>query len=255
MRFKLCIGLLAATLRAQDHTLDVVPLQTDPEQIARALRDRTATIPRADCSALDLWECTPDEPRRSTDVSLRWVQLDDDPELEAVLVVEAPEEDSNVAYVFDRQGTWRLVGSFFCRALRCDAQNLIRIQQLTKDSPRLLWVTRDLGGSGSSLLTTEMFQLREGKLWPVMQLTDQDAFMLSPYRETQTLLTSDNRIVIHTAHEEPPGREVSDKCEVRRWAPAQHAFIAAPADQAVYCDAKTGKPIPGKSHEVLLPRP
>ncbi len=44
-------------------------------------------------------------------------------------------------------------GIILLPGVRCDAQNLIRIQQLTKDSPRLLWVTRDLGGSGSSLLT------------------------------------------------------------------------------------------------------
>lgn len=255
MRFALFLGLLAGMLRAQDYSLDVVPLQSDPDQIARSLRDRTVAIPKADCAALDLWECHGDDPKRSSDVSLRWVQLDDDPELEAVLVLNAPDELANAVYVFDRQGTWRIVGSFICKSFRCDVQNLTRVGQLTKDSPVLLWVTRDIGGSGGSLLATGMFQLRDGKLSQVMQLTDQDVLMVSPYHETQTLLASDNRIVIHTAHEQPPGHKASNKCEVRRWDGEQRTFVAAAADQAVYCDAKTGTPIPGKSHQVFLPRP
>ena len=75
------------------------------------------------------------------------------------------------------------------------------------------------------------------------------------FRERQRLLASDDRIVIHTIHEQPPGRERWHKCEVRRWDATQHTFVAAAADQAIYCDAKTGKPNPGKAHEVFLPYP
>ena len=38
----------------------------------------------------------------------------------------------------------------------------------------LLLVNRDLGGSDSSILTTEAFQLRTGKLWPVITITNKE---------------------------------------------------------------------------------
>ena len=66
-----------------------------------------------DCKALDLWECHPDDPTRVTDVSVRWVQLDDDPELEAIIVTQAKSENTYAAFVFDKKGTWSLVGSFY----------------------------------------------------------------------------------------------------------------------------------------------
>jgi len=46
--------------------------------------------------------------------------------------------------------------------------------RLTKDSPAPLLVTRDLGGSGSSILTTEVSHLRECKLWPLLRITDKE---------------------------------------------------------------------------------
>src|SRR5262249_54459530 len=151
--------------------LSAVPMHMGPDELARSLRTRQPPMPPTDCRALDLWECHPDEPTRPTDISLRWVQLDGDPEMEAVIVTEAKAEWAWVAYVFDHQGTWNLVGSFFCRRCR-DGNDLIRVQKLTEDSPPLLLLNRDLGGSGSSILSTEVFQLRGGKLWPVLLVTN-----------------------------------------------------------------------------------
>jgi hypothetical protein len=245
---------LALVRYANAQALPVVPMQMDPEQIAHSLRERSPLMPTADCRALDLWECHPDEPARVSDISLRWLQLDDDPELEAVLVTDAKEEDSFAAYVFDKQDQWRIVGSFFCRSGRCDPQELIRVQKFTEDSPPLLLVNRDLGGSGSSLQTTEVFQLRDGKLWPVMQIGDRTEVIFPPaFVERQRVLASPDRIVIEAVREQPPGRVVSTKCEVRRWDAQTHLFVPAAGEQANYCDAKTGKPVPGKSFPVLLP--
>jgi len=69
---------------------------------------------------------------------MRWVQLDEDPELEAILVIEARAEHTYAAYIFDKNGTWNLVGSFFDRQWTSDGQGLIRIQKLTEDSPSAL---------------------------------------------------------------------------------------------------------------------
>lgn len=71
---------LLFTLHAQ--SLPVIPMQNnDPDQLAQNLRLKKP-LPAADCNALDLWECHSDEPTRITDISVRWVQLDEDPELE-----------------------------------------------------------------------------------------------------------------------------------------------------------------------------
>ena len=120
-------------------------MQMGPDQIMQSLRDRKPLMPAADCHALDLWECHPDEPARVADISIRWVQLDEDPELEAVLVTEAKAEFSYAAHIFDKRIQWNLVGSFFCRTERCDGNTLIRVQKLTEDMPPLLFRHRDLG--------------------------------------------------------------------------------------------------------------
>jgi hypothetical protein len=87
-------------------SLPVVPIQSAPDQLARCLRDRNVSMPAADCKALDLWECHPDEPARVKDITVRWVQLDDDSDLEAVLLTEAKAEHTYAAYAFDKQSTW-----------------------------------------------------------------------------------------------------------------------------------------------------
>jgi hypothetical protein len=244
--------LLLSTLRAQP--LPVIPMQTnDPDQLAQSLREKKP-MPTGDCKALDLWECHPGDRRRVADISMRWVQLDDDPELEAILVTEANAENTYAAYVFDKQGTWNLVGSFWDRQGTGDGQGLIRVQKLTEDSPTLLLVNRDLGGSGSVILTTEAFQLREGKLWPVITITDKEEDLFpSPSVRRQEVLSSPNRLVIHTVREQPPGRVVQNKCKVWRWDVTKHVFVTVANDQTEYCDPKTGKPIKGKSSWAGLP--
>jgi hypothetical protein len=223
----------------------------DPDQLLRSLRDRQPPMPPTDCAALDLWECHPDDPVRPTDVSLRWVQLDDDAELEAIIVTEAKEEWAWAAYVFDYHDTWNLVGSFFCRRCR-HANDLIRVQKLTEDSPPLVLVNRDLGGSGSSILMTEGFQVREGKLWPVFRVTGkQDDLFPFPHVQRQQVFASETRLVVHTVDEKPPGRVIKNECEVWRW--DGRAFASVAAEFTKYCDAKTGKPIPGKSFWAGLP--
>ncbi len=185
---------------------------------------------------------------------MRWVQLDDDPELEAILVTEAKDERAYAAFIFDKQRTWNLVGSFFDRKWSHDGQGLVRVQKLTADSPPLLLVNRDLGGSDSAIFTTEAFQLQEGKLWPVITITDKEEVSLPPPRvRQQKVLSSPNRLVIYTTREEPPGHVVQNNCEVLRWDARSHTFVPVANEQTGYCDPKTGKPIKGKSSWAGLP--
>src|ERR1039457_6680537 len=227
-------------------------MQMDPDQLARGLRDKDPTFPTGDCQALDLWECHPDDPKRITDISIRWVQLDDDPELEAILITK--EESTYMAYVFDKQGTaWNMVGSLSCYRA-CDANRFIRVQKLTEDSPTLLLCYRDLGGMGSTLMTTEAFQLRRGKLWRVFEIDDfSDVLFPSEVIRTQSVLASRDRLVIHTIREQPPGHRVRSSCDVWRWETSKHTFVQFPAERLKYCDPQTGNPIAGKAFPTPFP--
>ena len=252
MTLLLGILFLKALLGAQP--LTVVTMSMDPAELSHSLREGSPTMPPGDCKALDLVECQLGVSRRVSDISLRWVQLDDDPELEAVLITEAHAENTYAAYVFDEQGgKWNLVGSFFCQQWTCDGNSLIRIQRLTEDSPPLVLCYRDLGGSGVVNLTTQAFQLRRGRLWPVFEIANYVNFPFeSPYIEEHLVLASKNRLVIHAIIRRP-GKSVTNACEVRRWNSASNTFIAAKSDQAKYCNPKSGKPIPGESLWTGLP--
>ncbi len=251
MKTTLLVLISLSPLAAQ--ALPVVPFQSDPEQLFRSLRNRTPPTPATDCRALDLWECHPDEPRRAQDIALRWVQLDTDPQLEAILTLHAEAEDSNVAYVFDRAATWNLVGSFFCRRNRCDVDQMIRVHKRTLDSPPLLICYRDLGGSGTVTFVNQVFHLRAGQLWPVFQLATYEYW---PFGNAQSRIrkvrASDRRLVIHTIEERPPGSAPRNTCEVWQWDAPKFTFTTNAAERKQYCQDATGKPIPGQSYPVSL---
>lgn len=251
------VALVFATvvsLALSAQPLPIVRMETsDPDQLAQNLR-RKAPIPGRDCQALNLWECHADDATRIGDISMRWVQLDGDPELEAILVLEAKAENTYAAYIFDKQGSWNLVGSFWDRQWTSDGQHLIRVLKLTEDSPVLTLVTRDLGGSGSVIFTTEAFHLREGQLWPVLTITGKEEHMFpSPSVSRQLLLSAPARLIISTVREGPAGKVVRNECEVLRWDPKRYVFAAVPKEEKVYCDGRTGKPIESKSHTMGFP--
>jgi hypothetical protein len=230
------------------------PPRKGPDQSARSLRDAAPLIPAADCSALDLSECNAQAPKPVRDIWVRWLQLDDDRELEAVLVMEAEAEWTHMAYVFDRQGKWNLVGSFSCYRHYCDPHNLVRVQRLTLDSPPLVLVYRDEGGSGTVTLVTHGFQLRGGKLWPAIDIYNYEQTpFVKPYKQREAVFAHENRLVVQTLREQPPGAREQSSCRVLGWDTAKHAFVEIPEDRARYCDAQTGKPIAEKSHWTGLP--
>jgi hypothetical protein len=257
MRLLILSACLLITLHAQP--LRVFPMQsTDLDEMVRNLRNKKP-IPAADCASLDLWECNLDELHPVTDLSMHWMQLDEDPELEAVLVIKSNVPTvayDHLGYIFDKQRAWNLVGSFSEKSYwHSTGSDLIQVLKLTENSPVMVLVNVDLGGTGSVILTTQMFQLREGKLWPVMQITGKaEAFMPPPYiRRQHVFSSSSDRLIIHSISEEPPGRVVKNECEVRRWDPVEHTFPVIPNEKNDYCDPKTGKPINGKSFATGVP--
>lgn len=229
--------------------IPVHPLEIgSPDQLAINLREKR-TIPKSDCDKLELWECRPDDTSRSGDISIRWVQLDDDPELEALIVMQAPAENTYAAFVFDKRKSWNLVGAFFDRQWKLDASSFLEAGKLTEDSPTLLLVHRDLGGSGSALFTTEAFHLRQGQLWPALTVTNAAfSYLPAPGSVTrETLFSSGNFLIIHKNTQTLAGELVSNTCEAQRWTQARRAFVRAPEADATYCDRTTGKPFKEKS--------
>jgi hypothetical protein len=233
--------------------LPVVPMKTDPEKLAHSFLAQPAP-PYSDCDTSVVEACPGEGFNRATDVTLRWAQLDEDPDLEAILITGPLLAPSvSFVYVFDHQGTaWNEVGAFMCFR-QCEVNDVIRVQKLTDDSPPLVLFYRDLGGSGSTIMTTTAYWLSEGKLWPALEITNFQWAGLPPPERTEhrTVLASKDRLVIHTLAKRQ-GR-VRNTCEVRRWDARGREFVAAPADRSEYCDTRTGKPIPGKSHATGLP--
>jgi len=246
------LALFSMALPGAD-PLPVVPMKTDPEKLAHSFLVQPPP-PDSDCGTSVLAACPGDGVNRAMDVTLRWVQLDDDPELEAILITGPLLAPSvSFVYVFDRQGTgWNEVASVSCRR-QCGANDVIRVQKLTDDSPPLLLFYRDLGGSSSTIMTTTGYCLHDGRMWPALEVRNFQWYGLPPPERAlhSTVLASKDRLVIHRDFQKRGGR-VRNTCEVRRWDEVGHEFVLAPADQSGYCDVRTGKPIPGKSHSTGL---
>lgn len=73
----LCLILSAALAYADEPK----PLQFTPDQIVLSLRTTKPPMPPADCAALSVFACKLEFPMPVRDISIRWIQLDDDPEL------------------------------------------------------------------------------------------------------------------------------------------------------------------------------
>lgn len=228
-------------------------IQSDPETIYRGLRTKSP-IPLADCKLLDLWECQPGNPERIADISLRWVNLDEDPELEAILVSAAPAEWTYVTAIFDRVKNWRLVGSSFCHR-NCRANTFVSVHKLTDDSPALLFLNRDLGGSGGYHLALEGYQLRAGRLWPVVEFTQQAEAETTVllFAANDVVYAKEKSLVLHHREYRVETKAWKETCTVKRWDAKAFRFVEAPGQQPHFCDAKTGRPIKNRSWLTSLP--
>ncbi len=189
----------------------------------------------------------------------RWVQLDDDAELEAVLVVEGNSERLYGGYVFDHGKTWNLVGVFLSQQHHSDINSLLTVVRigLVSSGPPLLVHHRGLGGSASVVDTITVLHLRQGRLWPILEVTAHEVNMLSPSFESRTQVFgnhSRDRIVIETEETEE-GKSATYTCEVRLWDTKQFTFVDVPADHRRYCDPNTGRRLPDSATDLPLSAP
>lgn len=188
------------------------------------------------------------------EVTLRWVNLDADPELEAILIEERREEWQHVATIYDRQsGAWKGLDQFQCRR-NCRAESFVSIHKLTEDSPKLLFIHQDEGGSDGWILTHRGYHLSDGKLRPAiryLQRLDNTFSRISASQEH--LYAMKNDLVAHRMEQSAETKRWTNTCSVMAWSKTRSTFEPTPAKQATYCDAKTGKPIKDKSWLTALP--
>lgn len=253
LRASLLLVLVCRGFSQTREPLEVFVLRSDPETIYRGLRTKSP-VPVADCKLLDLWECHPGNGTRIQDISLRWVNLDKDPELEAILISEAPDEWSYVAAIFDRGQGWHLVGTFMCHR-QCRVNTFANVYKLTDDSPPLLFLHRDLGGSDGYHLALEGFHLRAGRLWPVIEFTQQAEAILGgeSISSRDRVYAKEKYLVIHHREIRTAKDGWKESCSVKQWNAKMFRFEEAPERLPVFCDTKTGRPIPAKSWLTALP--
>ncbi len=242
------LALFGAILHGAE-ALPVVPVQFTPDQIALSLRTKKPPMPPADCHALRVSACSLEYPMAVRDISIRWVQLDDDPELEAIIIAYMETEWDYFAFIFDWKKTWNLVGNIICeRHCYGNGTNFIQVHKLTENEPKFLVARRDLGGSGHSLDTRTFFQLRGGSLLKALEVTDQYVFLTEPgYTSKVELRQSKNWLIHHTTREEPPESPSKHACKVLTWSPQQLTYIEAPTQRPNFCNPKTGRPYADKS--------
>ncbi len=233
--------------------LDVVAMKSTPDQLFNSLKDHSPLMPEADCRALGLWECMATNKTRIEDISLRWVQLDQDAELEAILATEAKDEWTRMVFVFDKQVQWNLIGSFNCR--RWQSMNTcVGVHQLLHSAPPFLAVHCDIGGSDTSIFTSYVYGLQNGRLKEVAEFTGQSE---SPYVKQkfrrQVVFSSEDRLVVETIDQGAARGPELRKCEVQRWDAKGFLFVASPEDQAKFCDAKTGRRVYIGAYPTTLP--
>lgn len=210
-------------------------------------------MPAGDCAALDLLACNASHPTPVRDIALRWVQLDEDADLEAILTIGAEAQLTAMAFAFDQQKSWRMVGAFNSHR-SADANTMVRVTTLTSGSPPLVVYSRDLGGSAQVLQTVTGYHLRGGKLWPAFEIVAWEAVFLDPELSIRRhAYVSENRLVVHTIRTSTARADERHTCEVMRWNAARLSFVSSHEDAAAYCDMKSGKPLPGRSRLAGLP--
>jgi hypothetical protein len=245
----LCLILSAALAYADEPK----PLQFTPDQIVLSLRTTKPPMPPADCAALSVFACKLEFPMPVRDISIRWIQLDDDPELEAIVIAKMETEWDYFAFIFDWKKTWNLVGNMMCeRHCYANDTNFVRAHKLTENAPIFLVARRDLGGSGSGLDTRTYFQLRGGRLLKAFEVMDIWVGVPPPeHTEKIDLRQSGPWLIHHTIREEPPESPAKHSCKVLTWSPQQLTYIEAPNQRPHFCNPKTGRPLADKTWPII----
>ncbi|GAB4358805.1 MAG: hypothetical protein OHK0021_03010 [Bryobacter sp.] len=233
------------TFLADEDEIAVIPVTLSPESILRGLLNPNETLPKEICRLLDLNSCKPAESLAESDVALRWVNLDTDAELEAILTVGNHGMYPPSVYLFDRRDSWRMVGRFQRQKYTTRNEFLTLVETLRKDVPQWIFLERDLSGSGG-LLTLQCFALLRGSLKPMFELVLYNDQMIGnhPVTVTEHLFKSSNSDLAIYRHEwNKQNKTARHSCRQLRYSPDAEKFVETKGD---LCGAD-GKPVPEKS--------
>ena len=244
MKYWIVLAGLIAVVGWCGEPRKIVPMQSSPDQIYLHLRDRKTVLPASDCSPLDLSACNPQKGARPvTDISLRYIQLDADPELEAILLTQAPEEWTYMVFVFDKQRQWNLVGSFNCYR-NCHVDRFVQVARLIDTSPVMLLIGRDQSGSAGYSMALEGFVLNGGKLYPSLQITELQAMVFpQPNRLEERLYEKGGRLIVESIRQDGKKGQQSRTCSVMRWDQRRLEFVEE-AGNSGPCDLKAARKLP-----------
>jgi hypothetical protein len=190
------------------------------------------------------------------EATLRWANLDADAELEAIIIDDRQEEEgSHFASIYDRYlGKWTKAGEFRCHR-GCPLNSFVGVYQLTEDSPNLIFINRELGGSSGYNLALEGFLLRGGKLIPTMALTQraETIYEFLLYAAIDAVYAHGKALVVYSRRYWHEDKAWKQTCTVMTWSSARSSFVNAPNQQAEYCDLQSGEPIKHRSWLSALP--
>lgn len=115
-------------------------------------------------------------------VRLERVQLDSDLELEALVRFEREGAGAFAVVLDSRGGEWREAGRFntWWNFVKADGERLVELRETVDVGVQDLVVRTRSGGTEDSRTVLEIWRMREGRMAPVLTLTEQETAMEHP---------------------------------------------------------------------------
>lgn len=161
-------------------------------------------------------------------VRLERVQLDSDPELEALVRFERDGAGAFAVVLDFTGGEWREVGRFntWWNYAKADGEGLVELRETVEAGVQDLVVRTRNGGTEDSRTVLEVWRLRAGKMVVVVTLTEQETAMEHPsgevYSTAARVSFSLGRMAVENVRQ--PGEKRTRAAFV--WNAAQFRFIA-----------------------------
>lgn len=168
----------------------------------------------------------------ATNVRVRRVQLDRDPELEAIVQWEMPDTGAHAAVLDPAAPGWRELARFntWWSYLPADGQRLIEARPLVDPAVHDLLVRFKSGETEHVRHTLTLYRLRDGKLRPVLEIKESETAMEHPsgdvFTTTAAVDFAPGRVTVKSKRE-PGGRTA---CALHVWNEDRFRFDERPCD-------------------------
>lgn len=163
------------------------------------------------------------------EIGIERVQMDSDPEFEALVRYEKPGEGIHAVILDAGREGWMRAGGFnaWWSLTEDDRKRFVELRPAVEAPIQDVFVRTRSGGTEEERITLEIYRLREGKLVNVLSIVEYLSAMEHPsgdvFNTTVTLHSRPGRIVSESVRR-PGGRRV---CTVYRWEPNSFRFQPA----------------------------